>query len=81
MASDRQNRLAIVQFGRMLHENGFVAATDGNLSVRLDEHRLLVTPTCISKGRMRASDMVIVDMDGKRLAGKRRVSSESACTC
>ena len=76
MPSDRQHRFAIVQFGRMLHENGFVAATDGNLSVRLDERRLLVTPTCISKGRMRASDMVIVDMDGKRLAGKRRVSSE-----
>ena len=78
MASDRQHRLAIVQFGRMLHENGFVAATDGNLSVRLDEDRLLVTPTCICKGRMRASDMVIVDMQGKRLAGKRIVSSEIA---
>ena len=76
MASERQHRFAIVQFGRMLHQNGFVAATDGNLSVRLDETRLLVTPTCISKGRMRASDMVIVDMDGKRLSGKRRVSSE-----
>jgi L-fuculose-phosphate aldolase len=74
--SDRQHRVAIVQFGRLLHENGFVAATDGNLSVRLDEERLLVTPTCISKGRMRTSDMVIVDMDGRRLAGKRRVSSE-----
>ena len=76
MASDRQHRQAILQFGRLLHENGFVAATDGNLSVRLDEERLLVTPTCISKGRMRASDLVVVDMDGKRLAGKRRVSSE-----
>lgn len=76
MASDRQHRRAIVEYGRMLHENGFVAATDGNLSVRLDENHLLVTPTCISKGRMRASDMVIVDMDGKRLSGKRRVSSE-----
>ena len=74
--NDRQHRLEIVQFGRLLHENRFVAATDGNLSVRLDETRLLATPTCISKGRMRASDMVIVDMDGKRLAGKRRVSSE-----
>ncbi len=78
MPSDRQHRLAIVQYGRMLHENGFVAATDGNLSVRLDEDRLLVTPTCICKGRMRASDMVIVDMQGKRLAGKRIVSSEIA---
>src|SRR5580704_12473279 len=76
MGSDRHHRLAIVEFGRMLHENGLVAATDGNLSVRLDDERLLVTPTCISKGRMRASDMVIVDMDGRRLAGKRRVSSE-----
>ncbi len=76
MASDRQYRLAIVEYGRLLHENGFVAATDGNLSVRLDEKHLLVTPTCISKGRMRASDMVIVDMEGKRVAGKRRVSSE-----
>jgi L-fuculose-phosphate aldolase len=76
MASERQHRQEIVQYGRMLYENGFVAATDGNLSVRLDENRLLVTPTCISKGRMRAADMVIVDMDGKRLTGKRRVSSE-----
>jgi L-fuculose-phosphate aldolase len=76
MASERQHRLAIVEYGRLLHENRFVAATDGNLSVRLDDNRLLVTPTCISKGRMRASDMVIVDMDGKRLSGKRRVSSE-----
>src|SRR5271155_944539 len=76
MDSDRQHRLSIVHFGGLLHKNGFVAATDGNLSVRLDDERLLVTPTCISKGRMRASDMVIVDMEGKRLAGKRRVSRE-----
>ena len=76
IASDRQHRQEIVQFGRLLHENGLVAATDGNLSVRLDETHLLVTPTCISKGRMRASDMVIVDMDGRRISGKRRVSSE-----
>jgi L-fuculose-phosphate aldolase len=76
MASDRQYRAAIVEFGTLLHANGFVAATDGNLSVRLDEHHLLVTPTCICKGRMRPSDMVIVDMEGRRLAGKRHVSSE-----
>jgi L-fuculose-phosphate aldolase len=76
MASERQHRLAIVEFGRLLHDNGFVAATDGNLSVRLDERRLLVTPTYMSKGRMRPSDLVIVDLDGNRLAGKRNVSSE-----
>ena len=34
-------RKQIVQFGRMLHERGYVAAMDGNLSVRLDERRIL----------------------------------------
>jgi L-fuculose-phosphate aldolase len=76
MSSERQHRLAIVQYGRQLHDNGLVAATDGNLSVRLDDRRLLVTPTCMSKGMMRPSDMVVVDMEGNRLSGKRRVSTE-----
>jgi len=76
MATERQHRLAIVEFGRLLHGNGYVAATDGNLSVRLDENRLLVTPTYMSKGRMKPSDLVIVDNDGNRIEGKRNVSSE-----
>lgn len=76
MASAREHREAIVRFGRQLHANGFVAATDGNLSIRLDEDRLLVTPTCMSKGMMRPADLVIVDMQGNRVAGKRKVSSE-----
>jgi L-fuculose-phosphate aldolase len=60
----------------MLHDRGFVAAMDGNLSVRLGGDRILVTPTCVSKGAMRPADMVIVDPDGKRLAGRRNVTSE-----
>ena len=76
MSSDRQHRRAIVEFGSLLHANGFVAATDGNLSVRLDDKHLLVTPTCIRKGNMRPADLVVVDMEGRRIAGKRRVSSE-----
>jgi L-fuculose-phosphate aldolase len=78
MASERQSRELIVRYGRMLHERGFVAATDGNLSVRLDENRILATPTCMSKGSMRPADLVIVDRDGRLLSGKRRVSSEIA---
>lgn len=78
MPSDRRHRASIVEFGGLLLANGLVAATDGNLSVRLDEDRVMVTPTCISKGRMTPSDLVIVDMDGKRLSGRRMVSSELA---
>lgn len=49
---------------------------DGNLSVRLKDDRLLVTPTGVSKGAMRPGDMVIVDQDGKRISGRRNVTSE-----
>jgi len=76
MPSERQHRQEIVHFGRMLYERGYVASMDGNLSVRLDEERILVTPTAMSKGTMRAADLVIVDPDGRQLAGRRSVSSE-----
>ena len=76
MPSERQNRSQIVFYGKMLHERGYVAATDGNLSVRLDEERILATPTCMSKGMLRPSDIVIVDMKGKLRNGRRKVSSE-----
>jgi L-fuculose-phosphate aldolase len=76
MCTERKHREEIVRYGRMLHERGFVAAMDGNLSVRLDHERILVTPTRVSKGAMRVGDIVVVDREGARLAGRRKVTSE-----
>jgi L-fuculose-phosphate aldolase len=76
MPTERKYREDIVRYGRMLHQRCFVAAMDGNLSVRLKEDRILVTPTCVSKGAMKPGDMVIVDSDGKRVSGHRNVTSE-----
>ena len=76
MSRERKYRREIVSFGRMLHQRGYVAATDGNLSVRLDEEHILATPTAMSKGGLREADMVIVDPAGRQVAGRRRVSSE-----
>lgn len=73
---ERKHRDEIVRLGKRLYERGFIAATDGNLSVRLDDERLLVTPTCMCKGMMEADDLVIVDLHGHRLEGDRNVSSE-----
>jgi L-fuculose-phosphate aldolase len=69
-------RQQLVEFGRMLHKYGFVSACDGNLSIRMDEERVLVTPTGFSKGMMQPEDMVVVDMDGNRIFGTRKASSE-----
>ena len=78
MPSERRHRQEIVYYGARLHQCGFVAATDGNLSVRLDDRRVLATPTSMSKGMMRPSDLVIVDLSGRKLSGRRDVSSEIA---
>ncbi|MBV9182062.1 MAG: class II aldolase/adducin family protein [Acidobacteria bacterium] len=76
MASEHQLRREIVRLGKMLHERGFIAACDGNLSVRLDANRVLVTPTAMSKGAMRSSDLVVVNSAGEKLKGSRAVTSE-----
>jgi len=76
--SDLEYRQEIVRIGKLLHEKGFIAATDGNISVRLNDYTVLATPTCMSKGMMTEEDMVTVDMHGNKLGGYREVSSEVA---
>src|SRR5512146_445792 len=78
MKSERQHREDVVRCGKWLHERGFVAATDGNLSVRLDHESVLTTPTGMSKGMLAPEDLVLVDMKGRKIQGRRDVSSEIA---
>jgi L-fuculose-phosphate aldolase len=77
MFPEPQVRRQLVRFGAMIHQQGWVAATDGNLSVRLDDATILTTPTGISKGMMQPEDMVLIDLEGRKLAGTRNPSSES----
>ncbi len=71
-------RREICEIGRRIHQLGFVAGFDGNISARLDSHRILSSPTTISKGMMQADDLVICDYDGKKISGRRNVTSEIA---
>src|SRR5271169_3033672 len=78
MKTEQQYRDEIVHFGKLLHQNRLIAATDGNLSVRLEDGKFLCTPTVMSKGLMQPEDLVIVDQHGRKLSGSREVSSEIA---
>ena len=69
-------RQALCEMGRRLWQRGFVAANDGNLSVRVGDDRVLATPTGVSKGFMSPGDLVLTDLDGKVVQGDRRPSSE-----
>ena len=68
----------IVEVGRRLWTRGYVASNDGNISVRLDAERLLMTPASVSKGFMTADMMVVTDLEGRLLSGApgRKPSSE-----
>ncbi len=71
-------RREIVEIGRWIHRLGFVAGYDGNISARLDSHRILSTPTTISKGMMEVDDLIVADYEGKKITGRRNVTSEIA---
>jgi L-fuculose-phosphate aldolase len=73
---EEQIRAEIVEVGRRLYARAYVASNDGNISVRLDDKRLITTPKSVSKGFMTPDMMVIVDTDGTKLAGDREASSE-----
>ena len=55
---------------------GFVAAADGNISARLPNGNILVTPTSVNKGFVGAGDLVEISPDGVQVNGKRKPSSE-----
>ena len=76
--SEEQLRLEICKVGKWMYDRGHIVACEGNLSVRLDDGRILTTPTCMNKGMLAPEDLVVTDLDGKQLAGFRRYSSELA---
>jgi L-fuculose-phosphate aldolase len=73
---EEQLRAEIVEVGRRMYARGYVASNDGNVSARIDESRLMTTPKSVSKGFMTPDMMVIVDYDGRKVAGDRDPSSE-----
>ena len=74
--NEERVRAEIVEVGRRLWERGYVASNDGNISVRLDERRIITTPKSVSKGFMTPDMMVVTDLNGAKLGGERDPSSE-----
>lgn len=76
--TERELREDIVQVGRLVFEKGWIAANDGNISIRLDAQRILCTPTNTCKGMLSVDDLIICDMQGKKLAGVKAPTTEIA---
>jgi L-fuculose-phosphate aldolase len=69
-------RRHLVEICHRMYRQGYIAAGDGNVSAKLDDERVLVTPTGFHKGFIGEDDLVITDVRGKLLRGTKNPSSE-----
>nr|WP_326214901.1 class II aldolase/adducin family protein [uncultured Oscillibacter sp.] len=70
-------RALMCAVGKLLYDRGYVAANDGNLSMKTAPDRLLVTPSGVSKGRLTPDMLLVTDLEGNVLEGNRHPSSET----
>jgi L-fuculose-phosphate aldolase len=68
----------MVSIGKRLYERQLIVATEGNFTFRIDKDRILTTPSGLCKGELKTDDLVLINIHGKHLSGKNKVSSEIA---
>lgn len=71
------DRRFLVRICKALYDRFYLVATDGNVSMRLGEDRILTTPSGRNKGFLEPEDLVVTDLDGKAI-GPGKPSSELA---
>jgi L-fuculose-phosphate aldolase len=75
-ATRRQLEEQVVRYSQRLHQAGWVANHDGNVSIRLEADRFLITPTSYSKASVEREDLVVVDGLGAVVSGRKKPPSE-----
>lgn len=71
-----QIKQEICEVGHRLYDHGFVAANDGNISVKLSDNEFYCTPTGVSKGSLTPDMIIKIDAEGNKLEGTLNPSSE-----
>jgi len=74
MMTELQKRIEICNIGEKVHQQGFVAANDGNISYRLSKDTFLITPTNVSKRELEPDGLIKIG--GDRIEGEKKPSSE-----
>ncbi|MCT8823748.1 aldolase [Glaesserella parasuis] len=67
--TDLTQKIQMVELAKSLFDRGYTVGGAGNLSVKLDDNRVLVTPTGSSLGRLEVNRLSILDMNGNLIEG------------
>ena len=76
MPSDAELRRRLIAAGRAVLSGGLVRGTQGNLSARADDGRIVITPAGTPYEGLEPSDLVVLDMNGQVVEGDNAPSSE-----
>lgn len=60
----------IIQVCTRLNQKNMLAATDGNVSIKISDNEILITPTGVNKAFISESDIAVITMDNKVVSGK-----------
>ncbi len=71
-----EERIQLKEICRLLYDRHLVTASDGNISKRIGEEHILITPSRKNKGLLQPEDMIVVDRSGNVVEGKGKASSE-----
>jgi L-fuculose-phosphate aldolase len=63
--SESEIRDLIIDIGKRLWERGYIIAKEGNISIRIDDGEILITPMGVSKGFMSRDMIIKINMDGE----------------
>jgi L-fuculose-phosphate aldolase len=66
-AGEAELRAAIIETGRIAYESGLMISNDGNISARMADRTILITPSGLCKGRMDPLDLLVIDTEGRLL--------------
>ncbi len=72
-----EERKSIIAAARYMRQSGMVRGTSGNISVKLCEDRILVTPSGLDYDDMEPEDICLADMEGRVIEARRKPSSET----
>jgi L-fuculose-phosphate aldolase len=76
MKDETRLRVELIAVCQKLARKDLITATDGNVSCRVGEDRLLVTPSGKPKAGLKPLDLLLLNLRGEILAGREKPSNE-----
>lgn len=77
MGNQSKVKETIIANCRKLYDKGYLPGIDGNISMKVDDETIFITPSGVAKDVVTQDDLVLVSLDGQVLGGQKKPSIET----